>query len=88
MILIGYNWVLNGKINVVFKKRRWILLRRIWNNNVDKESKVILSGMEIYKWKIDICKIYIINLNIGVIVVLVFFFINECFEGIKELFME
>lgn len=87
MILIGYNWVLNGKINVIFKKRRWILLRRIWNNNVDKESKVILSGMEIYKWKIDICKVYIINLNI-VIVVLVFFFKNECFEGIKELFME
>lgn len=88
MILIGYNWVLNGKINVIFKKRRWILLRRIWNNNVDKESKVILSGMEIYKWKIDICKVYIINLNISVIVVLVFFFINECFVGIKELFME
>lgn len=44
--------------------------------------------METHKWKIDICKIYTTNLNIGVTVVLVFSSTNERFEGTKESFME
>lgn len=44
--------------------------------------------MEAHKWKIDICKVYTTNLNIGVTVVLVFSSTNERFEGIKESFME
>lgn len=72
MIPTGYNWALNGKTNAILKKRRWISPRRIWNNNADKESKAIPSGMETHKWKIDICKVYTTNLNIGVTVVLVF----------------
>lgn len=44
--------------------------------------------METHKWKIDICKVYTTNLNIGVTVVLVFSSTNERFEGTKESFME
>lgn len=44
--------------------------------------------METLKWKIDICKVYTTNLNIGVTVVLVFSSTNDRFEGIKESFME
>lgn len=49
MIPTGYNWALNGKTNAILKKRRWISPRRIWNNNADKESKAIPSGMETHK---------------------------------------
>lgn len=88
MIPTGYNLALNGKTNAILKKRRWISPRRIWNNNADKESKAIPTGMETHKWKIDICKVYTTNLNIGVTVVLVFSSTNERFEGTKESFME
>lgn len=49
MIPTGYNWALNGKTNAILKKRRWISPRRIWNNNADKESKAIPTGMETHK---------------------------------------